>query len=574
MNSAFIRDIKSYNFRTFTKDFVSGLVVAVIVIPQGLAYSIIAGMPPVYGLYASLVPMIIFALFTSARYTIIGPVAIMSIVVLSGVSSFAEPGSASYINKVLMVALMSGIFQLIFALLRLGSLSNFLSYPVMTGFISAAGIIIIISQIKHLFSLDVQSSGEVIEMLRESLMQLSNFNLNSAFFGLGGLLLLLSLKYFFPKSPYYIFVVVLGTLVFYFLRNSALSVPIIGDIPGQLPSFSIAFLDAENFLDLVPTALVVSIVCFIGSFSISKTLQDTASSKQRISANQELLSLGAAKILGSFFLAMPSTASFSRSAINYEMGARTTISGIITALIIALILSSFSSIFYFLPLPILAAIVIVSVLNLIRVAEVRRLYHQDRMDFWILIATFLLTITLGIVNGIIAGIILSLLSVIIRVSKPHFAELGRLPGTDSYRNVNRYEDAIVEEDILILRYDQDLFFGNAEHFYRSILAHLEKRAPLKKFVLHVGGINNIDSTAMKKLIELNDYCTKNSIKFELTDVRGPIRDKIYKSDFYRHLGKDKLHLSVAHAVLDEDDQYAKEKNLSLKYSNQSDLKER
>ncbi len=572
MELTIIRDLKNYDTQSFIGDLISGLMVAIVLIPQGLAYSILAGMPPVYGLYASLVPLVVYSVFASSRYLSVGPVAIMSIVILAGVSSFARPGTMEYIEMVLLVGLISGVFQIIFALLKLGTLSNFLSKPVMNGFIAAAGIIIIISQLKHLLSLEYGGSGSVTQILSGFIQHLSEYNVYSGALGLGAILLLIIMRIWAPKCPYYLIVVVLGTLILYFNKETLTSVPIVGNIPAHFPIFSTEFFVPNRVLDLIPTALVVSIICFIGSFSISKALADSSSdSNQKISANRELLGLGMAKLVGSFFLAMPSTGSFTRSAINREAGARTSLSGFFTAGIIALVLGLMSTLFYYLPLPILAAIVIVSVLGLINVAEVRKLFDQDRTDFWVYMATFFLTLFLGIVNGIIAGILLSLLSVIIRASKPHFAELGNLPGTASYRNIDRYKDAYVEDKILILRYDQDLFFGNAEHFYRSIVGRIESRMPLEKLILHVGGVNNIDSTAMMKLIELNNYCLKNQIRLELTNVSGPVRDRIYKSDFYKCLGKDRLHLSVAHAILGEDHDQVKKKNLSLKYSYQSDI---
>jgi len=247
-------------------------------------------------------------------------------------------------------------------------------------------------------------------------------------------------------------------------------------------------------------------------------------------------------------MAMPSTGSFTRSAINKEAGAVSGFASIFAGVFIALTLAFFSSYFYYLPEPILAAIVITSVFSLIDYKEAMRLFASDKMDFWVLITTFTLTIVLGIVNGIMAGVVLSLMSVVIRSSKPHFAELGRLPHTQSFRNIKRYPEAETTDNVLIMRYDQDLFFANADHFYYAIIKLVDQRNP-QKLVLHLGAINNIDSTAMDKMKELLENLKSRHVDVNFTNLSGPVRDKFHESGIYDILDKDAVHLSVAHAVL-------------------------
>ncbi len=548
MESTLIRDIKAYSGRKFFGDLVAGLTVAVVLIPQGMAYSMLAGLNPIYGLYAALVPCLVYPLFSSSRELSVGPVALMSIIILSGVQVFAEPGTNKYLDMVLMSGLLAGVIQIIFSGLKLGNLASFLSMPVMKGFISAAGVIIAISQIKYFLTLKVARTTSVVQMLYDDVGQLGSSNLYSLALGIGGIGIILLLKKVHKMIPGYLIAALAGTLALYFFGLYDKDVPIVGDIPPGLPSFYSGFFDFDYAVSLFPASLVIAIICFIGSYSIAKSI---AANKDNypISANKELVALGMAKIIGSFFLSMPSTGSFTRSAINEQAGATTGLSSIFSALFIGLTLMFFSPWFYYLPKPILAAIVITSVFSLIDFKEARRLYTFYKSDFWVFLATFLLTIFLGIVNGILSGVVLSLLSVISRSSNPHVATLGRLPHTNSFRNIERYHQAIEEDDKLILRYDQDLFFGNSEHFFNSVVDRL-KGKHYKTVILHLGAIHNVDSTAMGKILDLIKYLDSEEIALKFTNLSGPIRDKFYQTGIYDRLGKSSFHLNVSSAVED------------------------
>ena len=547
MIDTFIGDARDYNPKKLLSDLIAGLTVAIILIPQGMAYALLAGMPPVYGLYAALTPLLIYPIFATSRQLSVGPVALMSIIILSGVSIFEEPGTPRYIDMVLMTALLSGILQLVYSVLKLGVLSNFLSKPVMSGFISAAGVIIAISQIKYFLTLEVPRSSSVVQMLIDDFNKLDTSNWYSLILGGAGIAVILILKRIHKLIPSYLIAVVIGIVVLLIFDLQFKGVPIVGDIPQGLPGFYAGFLNFDYVVSLFPASLVISIICFIGSFSIAKTLAPKEQSLD-ISADKELVGLGMSKLISSFFMAMPSTGSFTRSAINKEAGAVSGFASIFAGVFIALTLAFFSSYFYYLPEPILAAIVITSVFSLIDYKEAMRLFASDKMDFWVLITTFTLTIVLGIVNGIMAGVVLSLMSVVIRSSKPHFAELGRLPHTQSFRNIKRYPEAETTDNVLIMRYDQDLFFANADHFYYAIIKLVDQRNP-QKLVLHLGAINNIDSTAMDKMKELLENLKSRHVDVNFTNLSGPVRDKFHESGIYDILDKDAVHLSVAHAVL-------------------------
>ena len=559
-----INDLRTYSIQKFGSDLLAGITVAIVLVPQGMAYSLLAGLSPIYGLYAALIPMIIYPMFSSSKELSVGPVALMSIIVLSAVSLFAEPGTQQYLDIVLLVALLSGLFQLMFAVFRLGVFANFISKPVMSGFISAAGVIIAISQIKYLFSLDIPRSSSVLVMLKDSLLNIPHLNLYSVLLGVGGIIVLRVLSAIHKSIPGAIIIAAIGSIVLYFAGLHHEGVPIVGELPAGLPSFYAGFMQWENVINLLPSAFIISVICFIGSYSIAKTIA-IQNRNYPLFANKELLGLGLAKVVGSFFLAMPSTGSFTRSAINHQAGAKTGMSSIFGAAVIGLTLVFFSKLFHYLPEPILAAIVITSVFSLIDYKEAIRLFRLDKYDFWILFLTFVLTLVLGIVNGILLGIALSLLAIVQKSSKPHYAILGRLPGTSSFRNINRYAEAEELTKTLIIRYDEDLFFGNADHFYNTMVTEIKKAGVIQTFILKAASFNHLDSTSMDKIKQLIQYCKDHNIRMILTNINGPMRDLFKKNSIYKTLGPENFHLNVSDACLDVDNQ------LSIKYAAQTNI---
>lgn len=547
MKSLLLKDVKEYSAGKLRADLIAGLTVAVILIPQGMAYSLLAGLHPVYGLYTALVPMVIYPLFSSSKYLSVGPVALMSIIVLSGVSLFAEPGTKEYLDMVLMVSFMSGVIQILFSVFKLGILSNFLSQPVMKGFISAAGVIILLSQIKYLFSLDYGRVKSVPEMILAIGKNLSTGNFFSLAIGLGSLALILGLKRIHKNIPGSIIVVILGSWVLYNYQLTDKNVPIVGNLPQGLPSISIDFFHWDYLVTLFPTAFVISVICFIGSFSLAKTLS-LQEDDPPVKANLELLGLGIAKIISSFFNAFPSTGSFSRTAINHQAGARTGLASIIGAIFIGLTLMFVSHWFYYLPEPVLAAIVIASVFSLINYRDALSLFHLDRRDFWIFISTFVFTLFLGIQNGVFAGIILSLLLVIFKLSKPHYAVLGKIPDSDIYRNVDRFEEAKTWPEILILRYDDDILFANAEHFLSCVLEELTKKPATKHIVIDMSSVSNMDSTGVDYMKQLQKKAKELNVALHLTGPKGPLRDILLKNMVYDVVGDNFIYSNIDKAV--------------------------
>jgi SulP family sulfate permease len=491
----------------------------------------------------------------------------MSIIVFSGVSLLAEPGSMKYIQMVILVTLLAGLIQIIFSVFRLGIISNFLSRPVMSGFISAAGVIIGISQIKYLLSLNLPPKVSLIDTCQSIFTSLDQMNLISLLMGGIGLGIILMLKKVHRAIPGALIIVMLGCLLTFIFRLDQAGIPIVGHMPSGLPRFTIDFINPSAVQSLFPTALVVALICFIGSFSIAKTMA-IKTHDSRLNANKELLGLGMAKVIGSFFLSMPSTGSFTRSAINFEAGGKSGVSSILGGVFVGLIILFFSHLFYYLPEPILAAIVISTVFGLIDYKYAKFLMKVDRSDFWILMITFSSTLLLGIVNGVFVGIILSLITVLVGASRTHVAELGILEGTDQFRNITRYSNTTPIPGTLILRFSQPLFFANAETFYQNIIDAAERNGEVKNIIISYPSYNVPDGTAASKILDLIAYCNSQGRRLIFTDLNGPIRDFLHKSEIFDEIGEDNFYLTIGDAVRSIEDGHVKN-ILSNKYSKQT-----
>lgn len=546
MELALASQLKNYNSKWLISDIIAGITVAIVLIPQGIAYSMLAGLDPIYGLYAAVVPLFVYALFSSSKYLSIGPVALMSVIVLGGVSTVAEPGSQEYISMVILASFLAGLLQIAFSFFRLGNLTIFLSKSVITGFITAAGIIIIISQLKYIFSLDLPRRASITEMIVDLVREINQFNWISLLLGLGSMFTILFLKKINKIIPSALLVIVIGSILVYTLHLDKKGVPIIGNMPTGFPSFSTSFLSLKNMITIFPTSLIIALIGFIGSYSISKSIDKVDSNK--INPDKELFALGFAKVVGSFFLAMPSTGSFTRSAINYEAGAKTQVSSIITGIIIILTLLFLGQLFYYLPEPILAAIVITSVFSLIDIKKFINLYRLDKRDFTVLLITFLATLLIDITNGVLIGILASFFDFIYRTSKPNFSLLGKLPNTNIYRNIRRYPDAIVNPKVLILRFSQSLYFANAKMIEDAVKMELNYYPQTKYVIISFRSYSIPDATATEAILEFVEYCKLNNLRLVFTDLTGPLRDYVQRIDLYEKLGKTNFYLTVKDAV--------------------------
>ena len=529
-------------------DLSAGLTVGVMLVPQGMAYSMLAGLPPIYGLYAATIPLLFYAIFGTSRQLAVGPVAMVALLVLAGVGQLATPGSEEFIRLALLLSIMVGVFQLLLGLLRMGFLVNFLSHPVVSGFTSAAALIIGFSQLKNLTGVNIPSSNYVHEILFSFINRLAEANLFTLSLGIGSILLILTLKRINKFIPGPLIVVLLGILMVYGFSWHQMGVAIVGEVPAGLPSFGMSSFGWGDVRALIPVMLTISLVGFMESIAVAKALH-ARHKNYKLIPNQELIALGIANIGGGLFQSFPVVGGFSRSAVNDQAGAKSGMASIISAVLIIITLLFFTSLFYFLPKAVLAAIIMVAVFGLIDWKEAVHLWHVDKRDFAMLAATFVATLALGIEEGILFGVILSLIMVVFRAAYPHMARLGEVGESGIYRNLDRFPQAKVPEGALIVRLDAQLFFANSNFFKEKIESWIaDCKYEVHALIVDASAINQIDSTALHALHDLRDDLTKQKIKIYFSGVKGPVRDKFQRSGLFDFIGRDHFFADLKQAV--------------------------
>ena len=546
--------LKNYNKNWLNGDISAGLTVGVMLIPQGMAYSMLAGLPPIYGLYAVTIPLIVYALLGTSRQLAVGPVAMVSLLIASGVGKLAEAGSDQYINYAILLAFLVGMIQLLMGVLRLGFLVNFLAHPVIAGFTSAAAIIIGLSQFKHLLGIKV-SGEKFTEIFSQIIQQIGQTHFLTFAIGLVAILILLAVKKIHKLIPGPLVVVLMGIFTVIGFGLADQGVKIVGEIPGGLPSFSLFSFDMTSAQLLLPTAFTIAFVGFMESIAVAKAIQAKHKDYELV-PNQELIALGAANLAGSVFKSFPVTGGFSRTAVNDQAGAKTGLASIISATLIILTLLFFTSYFYYLPNTVLAAIIIVAVYGLIDFREAKHLFHTDKTDFYLFIASAVGTLLLGIEEGILLGVVLSLGVLIYRVSYPHFAELGVVNNGNGFKNILRFKDAHVQDEILMMRFDAQLYFANANYFHDKVIKTIQLRHQPQFFILDASPISAIDSSAMHVLSDMVVDLRKSGITFLLANAIGPVRDSLEKGGLNDIIGKEHQFLTLK-AAYDFAQQYLK-----------------
>ena len=541
--------LPTYPGRQLKYDVLAGMTVAVILIPQGMAYSMLAGLPPVYGLYGGLVPLLLYAVMGSSKYLSVGPTALVSLLVLTGVGSLEDVGSQSFIELVISVSLLAGLLQIFLGFFRLGFLIHFLAQPVLTGFTSAAAIIIGLSQLPYLMGFSVvERSSSIVVMGAEILQHFSDIHGVTFLFGSFSLLFLLLQRRWLRAFPGALFVVMISILIIKWTNLEDQGIMLIGSVPRGLPEFQIPSLSIQDISRMFPPALTICLISFIESLAIGRVLQKKSRSS-KIIPNQELIALGISKVGGSFFQAFPTTGSFTRSAINQQSGARSGLSSIVAALFLGLTLLFFTPFFEDLPLSVLAAIILVSVVGLIDWSEAIVLWRSDRTDFWILLATFLSTLLFGVQLGVTTGFALSIALMVYRNARPHVAILGRIPNTPHYRNLERFEVALQESDMLILRFDAQIYFGNGAYFEDFIQGKvLEYKGELKLLILDASNIHDLDSSGVGALKDTLQWLEEYQVTCFISNAIGPVRDVLSRHGVIDQLGADSFFLSIADAV--------------------------
>ena len=541
--------IQEYNKTLFKGDLSAGITVAVMLIPQGMAYAMIAGLPPVYGLYAAIFPQLIYAIMGSSRQLAVGPVAMDSLLVATTLNTMAIVDAQHYISLAIFLAFFMGVIQVFLGLIKFGFLVNFLSKPVINGFTSAAAIIIGLSQLNHMLGVEI-SQGNVLQALIQSIWEVrTEIHLLTLMITLGSIFLIFGIKRFSKKIPVALVVVILTTLLTSQLNWNEMGLSIVGTIPSGLPAFNFQWIAVEDIYPLFPMALTLSLIAFLEAISIAKAIE-VKENKETVDPNQELIALGAANVFGSFFQSYPTTGGFSRTAVNHESGAQTGVAAIISAAVVGLTLVFFSSWFYYLPKPVLGAIILTAVINLVDLKYPYQLWSSHREEFFILLFTFLVTLFMGIMEGVLLGTLASLSLMVYRSSQPHIAILGRIKGTKHYRNIHRFtEEVETFPGVLILRFDGQLFFGNHSYFKKQIVDLLgRKTKKIRYLVIDASPINYIDASASNTLNHWIQNLNKEGITVLWVNVIGPIRDLFFKNGMLKKIGKKNLFYSLDSAV--------------------------
>ncbi|WP_343912986.1 SulP family inorganic anion transporter [Aquimarina litoralis] len=540
--------VNGYKKGTFGADVVAGVTVGVILIPQAIAYALLMGTPPIFGLYACLIPLIVYALFGTSRQLSIGPVAVTAILVMSGVSQIATPFTDEFTNLVIFSGLLIGLLQIILSLLRMGFLVNLISQPVISGFISAAAIIIIISQLGESLGIKIPNFDYVHQSLWYAVQHISSVNFITLGMCLGSIFVMLVLKKWKRSFPGALFVLVVTTVITIIFDLQNLGLSVIEDVPKGLPSFSIPDMNYDSMIALIPSVLTVTFIGYVGSIGIAKSLE-MKNRDHTVSPNQELLALGIAKVIGAFFQAIPSSGSYSRSAINDEAGGKTTVSSIITAFMVVISLLFLTSFFYYIPKAVLASIILVSVFGLINISEAKYLLKLRRREFIVMFITFLGTLVFGVEKGIFIGVILSYIFLQYYSSRPHIAELVNIPNTNYYRNIKRFPDAKRSSKYLIIRFDDQLYFANTSYFKDAIIQQIKKRDESPEFlILDSTNIHDIDSTGLHILEDVHRYLQDQGIQLLISGTIGPVRDFLKRSGFTDNLGGQHNFLNIEDAV--------------------------
>ncbi|MDY6890895.1 MAG: sulfate permease [Pseudomonadota bacterium] len=539
--------LKGYNREALTCDLVAAAIVTIILIPQSLAYALLAGLPPEVGLYASILPPVAYALFGTSRTLAVGPVAVVSLMTAAAVGNLALAGSAEYLVAAIALAFLSGVILILMGLFRLGILANFLSRPVISGFITASSLIIAASQLKHILGVDADGHN-LLDILLALTDQLEQINLPTLLIGVSAtaglfwarsrlkpLLARLGLS---PKRTDLIvkagpvLAVVATTLAVWGLDLQAAGVKIIGQVPSGLPQLTLPPFDLELWQQLFVSALLISIVGFVESVSVAQTL--AAKHRQRIDPDQELVALGAANIASATSGGFPVTGGFSRSVVNFDAGAETPAAGAFTAVGIALATLVLTPLIFFLPKATLAATIIVAVLSLVDLGALKRTWAYSRSDFAAMLATIVLTLVDGFELGIIVGVGLSVLLYLYRTCKPHSAIVGRVPGSEHFRSIDRHQ-VETEPHVLTLRVDESLYFANARYLEDLIYDQVARNPELRHLVLMCPAVNLIDASALESLEAINQRLKDSGVTFHLSEVKGPVMDKLEGTHFLQEL---------------------------------------
>ncbi|MBS8242164.1 STAS domain-containing protein [Marinobacter lipolyticus] len=540
--------LPGYRREHAVSDLIAAVIVTIMLIPQSLAYALLAGLPAQVGLYASILPLVLYAVFGTSRTLSVGPVAVAALMTAAALAPIAEPGSAEYVAGAVLLAVMSGLMLTAMGLLKLGFLANFLSHPVISGFITASGLVIAASQVKHLVGIEANGHN-LLDIVISLAANLGSVHGPTLLIGGGALLFLIFARSHLKPllirvgasqrgaelvaktAP--ILVVVATTALAWGLGLDARGVQLVGEVPAGLPELTLPPLEWGLWKQLAVGALLISVVGFVESVSVGQTL--AAKRRQRIDPDQELIGLGAANLGAGFSGGMPVTGGFSRSVVNFDVGAQTPAAGAYTAVGIALATLVLTPAIAWLPTATLAATIIVAVASLIDFPALVRTWRYSRTDFGAMLATIVLTLLHSVEAGIMAGVGLSIGLFLFRTSRPHSAVVGRVPGTEHFRNIQRHK-VETSAHVTFLRVDESLYFANARFLEERVMDLVTRQPDLQDLVLVCPAVNLIDASALESLEAINERLTDAGVRLHLSEVKGPVMDRLKSTQLLSRLG--------------------------------------
>ncbi|HEY9040176.1 MAG TPA: sulfate permease [Roseovarius sp.] len=532
---------RTYDRAALSDDLIAAVIVTIMLVPQSLAYALLAGMPPEAGLYASIAPILLYAVFGTSRALAVGPVAVVSLMTAAALGEVASQGSMGYAAAALTLAALSGAILLAMGFFRLGFLATFLSHPVIAGFITASGIIIAIGQLRHI--LGISGGGDtLIELVQSLALNIGQINIPTLILGASataflfwvrrGLKPLLRRIGLGPRMADVITkagpvaAVVATTLAVWGLDLGAEGVAIVGTVPQALPPLTMPDLSPDLIGQLLLPALLISVIGFVESISVAQTL--AAKKRERVSPNQELIGLGAANMGAAFTGGFPVTGGFSRSVVNFDAGARTPAAGAFTAAGLAIAALALTPLIYYLPKATLAATIIVAVLGLVDFGILRRSWTYSKADFIAVATTIAVTLAFGVELGVSSGVAISVLLYLFKTSRPHIAEVGRIAGTEHFRNIHRH-DVLTDPAIVTLRVDESLYFANARFLEDHILDRVTRDKAVKHVILQCSAVNEIDLSALESLEVINQRLGEMGVRLHLSEVKGPVMDRLKRA---------------------------------------------
>ena len=540
--------LRNYQRADFGPDFVAGLTTAVMLVPQAMGYALLAGLPPIHGLYASVAPLLLYAIFGTSRQLAVGPVAMDSILVAGSVGAIATIGTENYILLAAALGVMVGVVQAGLGFLRAGFLVNFLSRPVVAGFTAAAALIIAASQLGHLLGVDLPRTHHVHRVVWEAVRSASSWSWPTLAVGASSIVALVLFKKRWPRLPAALFVVVASTLVVWTLGLSDRGVSVVGEVPAGLPGFRVPSVDTSVLVQLIPAAATIALVSFMEAISVGRTFAQVH--RYDIYPNRELIALGFANMTGGVTGGYPIAGGFSRTAVNVRAGARTQLAAIITCAVVVITLLFLTRAFFYLPKAALSAIIVAAVTGLIDIRGAAEVYRVKRADFYLLVLTFFATLSLGIQWGILVGVAASVLLFLVLTTRPYFAVLGRVPESQTYLNMARHPHAETIPGIILVRVDAQFYFGNVSFLKETVRTLVrESETPVRYFVLEAAGVNDLDSAAAATLAELDEELAAQGIRLVLTRIKGPVRDVLQRTGLLEKLASEgRVYLSTHRAI--------------------------